>query len=303
MAQQIDADKPPFVMPNEALEWGDAITDAAYFRLAWSLDEPTGPAYERFVQSVAKGADIFRRRSRTRTRYLTEPFVEQVGDEGLFADLANRSHDLQGTSKADEALNRQLLCATALANYIPTPRRKDAHYKSPLIVDPRNKPELLTDLVPRTALQTLSHYLMLTFVGPVDRNIELWGDSRTFADFRYGTTEIDTQCIFYGKSYPLERPQLVASGTLLDIITTRRTKLGLYKSLRTLAGFVLADTEDAFGIQNIARYHAPSGHLYERGTGEFFEQLGATADVAQLRERFADRVVEHRGGNGRFLNR
>src|SRR6266702_2238337 len=223
VAQQIDAGKPLFAVPNEMLEWGEAIADAAFFRLAWSLAEPTRPTYERFVQSVAKGADRFRGGAYAMRR-LTEPFVAQLGGERLFADLANRNHGLQG-SGVDEALNRRFLCAAALANHMPVSRRKNAHYKPSLIVDPRERSKPLTDFVPQTALRTLGNYLMLTFIGPVDRNIEPWGDeSRTFADFRHETTAIDTRCMFYERSYPLERPWLVANGTLLDITTTRRMK-------------------------------------------------------------------------------
>ena len=286
VAQQIDAGRPPFALGNDAPEWSKALADTAYFRLAWSLAPPTDSAYERFLGAVDRGVEIFAETD-AQAKHLAYDMKRQIREAPLFAGLADRSHDLLLNDLGEDAvLNRRVLCAAAIANHAPRSARKDAAHKLTIDLSDTSAASLI-DTVPEAVASVVEDYLLMAHTGPVDKVFEPLGEGQTFADFRKATTAGGTRCIFYHHGYALERPWLVANGTLLDITTTRRTKPSLHKTLRTLAGFVIVDTADEFGIENVAWYHAPSGQLYEQPIDSFFAELGATESPKALREQFA----------------
>jgi hypothetical protein len=108
-----------------------------------------------------------------------------------------------------------------------------------------------------------------------------WGDLR-------GRTPIVTGPTFSGGHLVgAADGDVIAAGLLVDIKTTVEPSRAKPDDLKQLLGYLLLDTEDAYGLDGIGFYFSRQGLLISWGVEELFQLLGVLKPIDQLRSEFA----------------
>jgi hypothetical protein len=82
----------------------------------------------------------------------------------------------------------------------------------------------------------------------------------------------------------------VLGGVLLDCKATREPRRLGREEIYQLAGYLLLDYDDRFGISHVSLYLSRQGGLITWRTEDFLRQLGATAPLPQLRAKLRDHL-------------
>ena len=90
----------------------------------------------------------------------------------------------------------------------------------------------------------------------------------------------------------------ILDGALIDCkAATRPRKLGR-EEVYQLAGYLLLDYEDRYGIDRLALYLSRQGALITWSAEEFLQRLGSTAPLGRLREQFRSHLRQARTAAG-----
>lgn len=90
----------------------------------------------------------------------------------------------------------------------------------------------------------------------------------------------------------------ILGGTLIDCkATTRPRHLGR-DEIHQLAGYLLLDYDNQYGIEEVGLYYARQGALVTWTTEEFLKRLGTNAPLPRLRTQFRDHLQRASTGTG-----
>ncbi len=156
---------------------------------------------------------------------------------------------------------------------------------------PRCSVERLMKEVPQYALDDIQAQMQLC-EGTAD-NTQL-----TFSAFRNATTA-DASHLDIDLSPPDSRlhanPDVIASRRLLEIKSTTKPEQLSRVEIGQIAGYLLLDTEDAYGLERLGLYRSRSGYLFEIETEAFLEASRATLPLPALRRLFYGFLIANYG--------
>jgi hypothetical protein len=104
--------------------------------------------------------------------------------------------------------------------------------------------------------------------------------------------------VFTGSSDVPADADFVLGGLLLDCKATREPRKLGREEVYQLAGYLLLDYDDRYGIDRVGLYLSRQGGLITWSVADFLRRLGATAPLPHLRAKFRDHlrraIAEHR---------
>ncbi|MFL6119083.1 UvrD-helicase domain-containing protein [Actinophytocola sp.] len=103
---------------------------------------------------------------------------------------------------------------------------------------------------------------------------------------------------FTGSSDVPADADLILDGLLLDCKATREPRKLGREEVYQLAGYLLLDYDDQYGIDSVGLYLSRQGGLITWSVADFLRELGATAPLPRLRANFRDHlraaIAQHR---------
>jgi hypothetical protein len=90
----------------------------------------------------------------------------------------------------------------------------------------------------------------------------------------------------------------ILDGLLLDCKATRDPRRLGHEEIYQLAGYLLLDYDDEYGIDQVGLYLSRQGGLISWSVAEFLDKLGATVPLPQLREQLRDHLWTSRRSTG-----
>lgn len=104
--------------------------------------------------------------------------------------------------------------------------------------------------------------------------------------------------VFAGSSDVPADADFILGGLLLDCKATREPRKLGREEVYQLAGYLLLDYDDQYGIERVGLYLSRQGGLITWSVADFLRRLGATAPLPRLRAQFRDHlrkaIAEHR---------
>ncbi|MFJ6729568.1 UvrD-helicase domain-containing protein [Streptomyces sp. NPDC091281] len=140
----------------------------------------------------------------------------------------------------------------------------------------------LTDAVPAYVLDDISQQMRLA-TGPFSRLRGLPREARVCGPVFTGSNDIGGA-----------DADFILDGLLLDCKATKDPRRLGRDEIYQIAGYLLLDYDDRYGIDHVGLYLSRQGGLVTWEVGEFLRRLGADAPLPRLRDRF--RLHLHRSG-------